>query len=53
MLLLSKFNKVFLLCIVDIFNKYALLFHCRIKKIITITNTFQKILDECNFIIDQ
>ena len=32
MLLLSKFNKVFLLCIVDIFNKYAWVIPLQNKK---------------------
>ena len=50
MQLISKFNKVFcfLLCFVDIFSKYAWVISLRDKKGITITNTFQKILDESN-----
>ena len=48
--LISKFNKVlwFLICVIDIYSKYALGFPYKIKKGITITNVFQKILDESN-----
>ena len=48
MQLISKFNKrvSFLLCVIDIFSKYAWVIHLKDKKGITITNAFQKILDE-------
>ena len=48
--LISKFNKGirFLLCVIDIFSKYALVILLKDKKGITITNAFQKILDEYN-----
>ena len=47
MLLISKFDKgiLFLLCAIDIFSKYAWVISL---KDITITNAFQKILDEFN-----
>ena len=50
MQLLSKFNKGirFLLCVIDIFSKYAWVIPLKDKKGITITNAFQKILDESN-----
>ena len=38
----------FLLCVTDIFSKYAWVFPLKHKKVITITNAFQKILDESN-----
>ena len=46
--LISKFNKRFrfLLCVIDIYNKYAWAIPLSEKKGITITNGFQKILDE-------
>ena len=48
MQLISKFNKEFrfLLCFIDIYSKYAWGIHSKDKKGITITNAFQKILDE-------
>ena len=48
MQLISKFNKVFrfLLCVIDIYSKYAWSIPLRDKKVITITDAFQKILDE-------
>ena len=48
--LLSKFNKGFrfLLCVIDIFSKYAWVFHLKDKKGISIVNAFQIILKECN-----
>ena len=48
MQLLIKFNKEipFLLCVVDIYSKYAWVIPLKDKKGITITNAFQKILDE-------
>ena len=48
MQLLIKFNKgiPFLLCVVDIYSKYAWVIPLKDKKGITITNAFQKILDE-------
>ena len=48
MQLISNFNKgiSFLLSVVDIFSKYAQVIPLNHKKRITITNTFQNILDE-------
>ena len=50
MQLISKFNKgiCFLLCVIDIYSKYAWAIHLKFKKGITVTNAFQKILKECN-----
>ena len=50
MQLISKFNEAFsfLLCVVDIFCKYAWVVPLKDKKGITITNAFQKILKESN-----
>ena len=46
--LISKFNKGirFLLCIIDIFSKYAWVFPLKDKKGVTIVNAFQKIIDD-------
>ena len=46
--LISKFNKIFrfLLCVIDIYSKYAWVIPLRDKRGITITNPFQQILDE-------
>ena len=48
--LIKKFNKAFrfLLCIIDIYSKYARVAHLKDKKSITITKAFQKILHESN-----
>ena len=48
MQLLSKFNKAirFLLYVVNICSKYDWVIPLKDKKAITITNAFQKILDE-------
>ena len=48
MQLLSKFNKGFrfLLCVTDIFSKYAWVIPLKDKKGISIVNTFKKILDD-------
>ena len=48
MQLISKFNKEFrfLLCVIDIFSKYARVVPLKNKKGITINNAFQKILKE-------
>ena len=47
MQLLSKFNNgVRLLCITDIFSKYAWVIPLKDEKGITITNAFQKLFDE-------
>ena len=48
MQLLSKFNKGFrfLLCVIDIFSKYAWVVPLKDKKGISIANAFQKILKE-------
>ena len=45
---MSKFNKRirFLLCLIDIFNKYALIAPLKDKESFTITNAFQTILNE-------
>ena len=45
MQLISKFNKGFrfLLCVIDIYSKYAWVILLRHKKSITIANAFQKI----------
>ena len=50
MQLISKFNNgfCFLLCVIDIFRKYTWINSLEYKKEITITNGFQKILDESN-----
>ena len=50
MQLLSKFNKGFrfLLCVIDIFSKYAWVIPLKDKKGISIVNAFQKILKEFN-----
>ena len=50
MQLISKFNEGFrfLLCVVDIFSKYAWVVPLKDKKGITITNAFQKNLKESN-----
>ena len=47
---LSKFNKGFrfLSCVTDIYSNYAWILLLKEKKGITITNAFQKILDESN-----
>ena len=47
MQLISKFNKEFrfLLCVIDIFSKYAWLVPLKDKNVITIVNAFQKVLD--------
>ena len=48
MQLLSKFNKGFrfLLCVIDIFSKYAWVIPLKDKKGISIVNGFQKIIDD-------
>ena len=45
MQLISKFNKgfTFLLCVIDVFSKYAWIVPLKVKKGITVTNAFQKI----------
>ena len=49
MQLISKFNKGFrFLCFFDIYSKYAWVISLKDKKGMTITNPFQKILDESN-----
>ena len=50
MQLISTFNKGlrFLLCFIDIFSKYAWIVPLKDKKGVTITNPFQKILEESN-----
>ena len=48
--LTSKFNKGFrfLLCVIDVFSKYAWVVPLKDKKGISIVNAFQKILDDSN-----
>ena len=48
MQLLSKFNKgfKFLLCVIDIFSKYAWIIPLKDKKGISIVNRFQKIIND-------
>ena len=48
MQLINKFNKAFrfLLCVIDIFSKYAWVVPLKDKKSISIVNAFQKILKE-------
>ena len=50
MQLISKFNKGFrlFLCIIDIYSKYGWVIPLKDNKRITITNAFQKILNESN-----
>ena len=50
MQLLSKFNKGFrfLLCVIDIFSKYAWVIPLKDKKGVSIVDVFQKILKESN-----
>ena len=50
MQLINKFNKGFrfLLCVIDIFSKYAWVVPLKDKKVITITNALQKIIKESN-----
>ena len=48
MQLISEFNKGFrfLLCVIDIFSKYAWVVPLKDKKGVSIVNAFQKILDD-------
>ena len=48
MRLISKLNKGirFLLCVIDIFGKYASVIPLKSKKVITIVNAFQKVLNK-------
>ena len=48
MQLISKFNKGFrfLLCVIDIFSKYAWVVPLKDKKGVSIVNEFQKILND-------
>ena len=48
--LTSKFNKGFrfLLCVIDIFSKYAWVVPLKDKNGVSIVNAFQKILDDSN-----
>ena len=50
MQLISKFNKglTFLLCVIDIFSKYAWVAPLKDKKRVSIVKAFQKILKESN-----
>ena len=51
MQLIDKFNKGFrfLLCVIDSYCKYAWVISLKDKKGTTITNAFQKILDESKY----
>ena len=55
MLLISKFNKGirFLICVINIFGKYACVISLKDKKVIEITNAFQKFLDKSNCKLDK
>ena len=46
--LISKFDKeiIFLLCVIDIFSKYASVVPLKAKKELTIVNAFQKVLNK-------
>ena len=46
--MIKKFNKgfKFFLCVIDIYSKYAWVIAFKNEKGITITNSFQKLLDE-------
>ena len=48
MQLLSKFNKGirFLLCVIDLFSKYAFVVPLKDEKVVSIVNAFQSILDK-------
>ena len=48
--MIRKFNKgfIFILCVIDIFSKYVWVVPLKDKKGITITNAFQRGLDESN-----
>ena len=48
MQLISKFNKGFrfLLCVIDIFSKYAWVVPLKDKKDVSIVDAFQKVLDD-------
>ena len=50
MQLISKFNKGFrfLLCVIDIFSKYASVVPLKDKKGLSIVDAFQRILDYLN-----
>ena len=50
MQLLTKFNKGcrFLLCVIDLYSKYAWVIPLKDKKDITFSNAFQNILNETN-----
>ena len=50
MQLISKFNKGFrfLLCVIDVFSKYAWVVPLKDKKGVSIVDGFQKILDDSN-----
>ena len=47
MQLISKYNKAikYLLCAIDLFSKYAWVVPLKDKKVVTIVNAFQSILD--------
>ena len=48
MQLISQFNKGirFLLCVIDTFSKYAWVIPLKYKKVVTIINAFQSILND-------
>ena len=55
MQLVSKSNKEihFLLCVIDTYSKYACVIPLKVKKRMTITNAFQKILKESDRQLDR
>ena len=55
MQLIRKFNERFrfLLCEIDIYSKYTWVIPLKVKKGMTITNAFQKILDESKHTADK
>ena len=50
MQLIIKFNKGFrfLLCVIEIFSKYAWVIRLNYEKSVSIVNAFQKVLDDSN-----
>ena len=48
MQLLSRYNKGFLLCVIDIFRKYAWVVPLKNKKGVSIVTAFQSILKQSN-----
>ena len=46
MQIISKFDKGFTFCVIDIFSKYAMVITLKDKKGVSIVDAFQKILDK-------